>query len=74
MLAIAAFIIGMTAQYNYVEPGIGEGFSYFYAQQVDITSDDSITRYVGPNDPLNFLQYKPTDLVPVREAAFVWVQ
>lgn len=74
MLWVASLMIGLTTQYTYLSPIIGDGSSYVYAQQLDITSDDSITRYVAPNAPLNFLRYKPNDLVSLVESPFVRVQ
>ena len=61
-------------QYTSLVPVASDAILYTYAQGVDVTSDASITRYVGPNDPLQFLPYKPNDLVSVTEAPFIHVQ
>lgn len=74
MIGIAALIITISSQYGFVGPAISNTESYIYAKQVDVESDDSITRYVGPKDPLNFLRYRPVDLVDLNNASFVHVQ
>ena len=64
----------MTAQYGRVAPLAEEVQSYVFAQSIDIDTDSSLTKYVGPLDPLNEPRYKPIDLVDLTDAAFLRVQ
>lgn len=74
MLGVAALIIGMTTHYVSAFPVVRDTLSFAYAQQLDTQSDESITRYVGPDAPLSFMRYKPTDLIPLGEAEYLHVQ
>lgn len=67
MIWIVVLLIGLTSQYNFVDPLV----NYGYALMLDTTSDESITRYVWPRDPLNDLRYRPSDLVQVGSTGFV---
>ena len=64
----------MTAQYSRVAPLAEEVQSYVFAQSIDIETHSSLTKYVGPLDPLNEPRYKPIDLVDLTDAAFLRVQ
>jgi|GEM_PF-5913679 len=74
MLGFAALMISLTTQYSVIKPVVHEVESYMYAQQVDIETDSSITKFVGPLDPLNEPRYRPIDLVDLNGAAFIRVQ
>lgn len=74
MLWVAALAISMSSQYAMIDPGLSSAVSYAYASKIDITSDSSITRYVWPDEPLQFLRYKPADLVSLTESPFIEVR
>lgn len=71
---IAMVLITTTTNYGSFTPVVQEIQSYMYAQEVDVTADSGITRYVGPHDPLTTPRYKPIDLVDLTDAAFIVVQ
>lgn len=74
MLGLLALFVSVSSSYPTVAPVLPEVQAYMYAQEVNITRDDSITRYVWPHDPLTTPRYKPADLVDLTDAAFIRVQ
>ncbi len=73
MFGIVALMLGLPWGMA-LQPLVEQVDSYVYAQQVDILTDDSIARFVGPNDPLTTPRYRPDDLVDLTDAAFIRVQ
>lgn len=74
MLASMILITTMMMQYSALSPIVQEAQIYASVRESDVWTDTSITRYVGPNDPLNTPRYRPVDLVDLNGAAFARVQ
>ncbi len=74
MLWLAALLITVSSQYKIYNYAAIHAVSFVFAERIDTKSDDSITRYVWPDEPLSFLKYKPVDLVDLNKAPFIRVQ